>query len=318
MIHRRRFLLANFFAPLTAIAMLGLGCALPAAAQTGATSKQTTALAQAPSEKDVADTQEQFLKLLRLSPVLTTVIARDPSLLADQTYVTRNNPELAQFMVSHPDIAKNPEFYLFNHLNNDGGRRRDQALERAVWPDLVPPDREPSAVAVGAHELIPIIVVPAFLFAVVWIIRLFVEGHRWSRALRQQSEIHSRLIDKFSSSQELAAYMETDAGKQFLAASPMALGPGPMQHMPNAVARVLTPLQVGTVMVLLGIGLLLLPRQGTGIATMVLGILALMPGIGFILSAGATWILAGRLGLLPEKAGASDAAANSPSSHERP
>jgi hypothetical protein len=71
-------------------------------------------------------------------------------------------------------------------------------------------------------------------------------------------------------------------------------------------------------MVVLGIGLLLLPRQGTEMATVVLGILALMPGIGFILSAGATWILAKRLGLLPEKAGASDAATNSPISHERP
>lgn len=311
--HRRRFLLTNVFVPLTAFAMLGLGCALPAAAQTGATSKQATALAQAPSENDVADTQEQFLKLLRLSPVLTTVVARDPSLLADQQYIARNNPELAQFMVSHPDIAKNPEFYLFNHLNNDGGRHRDQALERAVWPDLVPPDREPSRSEEGIHELIPIVVVPAFLFAFVWIIRLFVEGYRSNRALKQQNEVHSRLIDKFSSSQELAAYMETEAGKQFLSASPIALGPGPMQHMPNAVARVLTPLQVGIVMVLLGIGLLLLPRQGMGMATTVLGILALMPGIGFILSAGATWILAKRLGLLPEKA-----AASSLSSHERP
>ncbi len=316
--HHRRFWLTNVFVPLTAFAMLGLGCALPAAAQTGAPSRQITALAQAPSEKDVADTQEQFLKLLRLSPVLTTVVAHDPSLLADQQYVARNNPELAQFMASHPDIAKNPEFYLFNHLSNDGGRHRDQALERAVWPDLVPAVREQSPVAVGAHDLIPIIVVPAFLFALVWIIRLFVEGYRSSRALKQQNEVHSRLIDKFSSSQELAAYMETEAGKQFLSASPIALGPGPMQRMPNAVARVLTPLQVGIVMVLLGIGLLLLPRQGMGMATAVLGILALMPGIGFILSAGATWILAKRLGLLPEKAGASDATANSLSSHERP
>jgi hypothetical protein len=316
--HLRRFLLTNIFVPLTAFAMLGLGCALPSAAQAGATSKQTTALAQAPSENDVADTQEQFLKLLRLSPVLTTVVAHDPSLLADQAYVTRNNPELAQFMASHPDIAKNPEFYLFSHLNSEGGRHRDQALERAVWPDLVPADREPSRSEESVHQLIPIIVVPAFLFALVWIIRLFVEGYRSSRALKQQNEVHSRLIDKFSSSQELAAYMETEAGKQFLSASPVALGPSQMQHMPNAVARVLTPLQVGIVMVLLGIGLLLMPRQGTEMATVVLGILALMPGIGFILSAGATWILAKRLGLLPEKAGASDAATNSPISHERP
>ncbi|MGB7741813.1 MAG: hypothetical protein WBL41_03570, partial [Terracidiphilus sp.] len=74
----------------------------------------TPAVTQAPSESDVADTQAQLLKLLRLSPVLTTVVARDPSLLADQAYVERSNPELAQFLAAHPDVAKNPEFYLFN------------------------------------------------------------------------------------------------------------------------------------------------------------------------------------------------------------
>jgi hypothetical protein len=33
---------------------------------------------------------------------------------------------------------------------------------------------------------------------------------------------------------------------------------------------------------------------------LVFGTLALMPGIGFIISAGVTWVLAGRLGLMPE------------------
>jgi hypothetical protein len=111
------------------------------------------------------------------------------------------------------------------------------------------------------------------------------------------------LIDKFSTNQELAAYMDTEAGKRFLEMSPIAPGPLTAQHMPNAVARVLTPLQVGLVMTLLGVGLLLLRNAGPDMATpmAVLGTLALMPGIGFILSAGVTWILAQRLGLMPDK-----------------
>jgi hypothetical protein len=36
------------------------------------------------------------------------------------------------------------------------------------------------------------------------------------------------------------------------------------------------------------------------IPMLVLGTLFLMPGIGFILSAGITWMLAGRLGLMPD------------------
>jgi len=53
--------------------------------------------------------------------------------------------------------------------------------------------------------------------------------------------------------------------------------------------------------VLLGIGFLLLRHAGPDyeIPMLVLGVVILMPGIGFILSAGITWILAGRLGLMP-------------------
>jgi hypothetical protein len=67
------------------------------------------------------------------------------------------------------------------------------------------------------------------------------------------------------------------------------------------VARVLTPVQIGIVMVLLGIGFLLLRHAEPDMNTpmLVLGTLILMPGIGFIISAGITWLLASRLGLMP-------------------
>jgi hypothetical protein len=76
--------------------------------------------------------------------------------------------------------------------------------------------------------------------------------------------------------------------------------------MPNAVARVLNPLQIGIVMALLGAGLLALRHAGpdTYEPMLVLGMIVLMPGIGFILSAGVTWVLARRLGMLPESSAA--------------
>jgi hypothetical protein len=279
-----------------------LALALPIAAQTSPAPYKQPSPASAPTEKEVADTQVQLLQLLRLSPVLTSVVARDPSLLADQQYVARNNPELAQFLSSHPDVARNPEFYLFSHLNQGGGGR-DQALERAVWPELVPVPYEHSSTAAVMDKIVPMIVIPAFFVALIWIIRIFVESRRWNRTFKQQSEIHARLIDKLGTSQDLVAYMETEAGKRFLTASPIALGSESGQRMPNTVARVLTPLQVGIVMTLLGIGLFFLRHAGPDMETpmAVLGTLALMPGIGFILSAAATWVLAHRLGIMPEK-----------------
>jgi hypothetical protein len=298
-----------------AISALALASAPLAVAQTHAPAAPT---AQVPSEKDVADAQEQFLHLLRLSPTMTAAVAADPSLLADQQYVARSNPELAQFMASHPDIARNPEFYLFSNLNLKGGRR-DQALKRAVWPETAgqnDPGKtymdyrySPAGVAENiTEETLVAIGFLSFLGALIWLIRTFVESRRWNRTFKQQSDLHSRLIDKFGTSQELVAYMETEVGKRFLMNSPMASGLEFGQRMPNTVSRVLTSLSAGIVLALLGIGFLLLRNAGpdTSEPMLIVGTLLLMPGIGFILSAGVTWFLAQRLGLMPEK----DAAQN--------
>ena len=282
-----------------AISALALAAAPLAVAQTHA---PTTPVVQAPSEKDVADTQEQMLHLLRLSPTMTAAVAADPSLLADEPYVARSNPELAQFMASHPDIARNPEFYLFSKLDPSNGRR-DKALQRVVWPDLTPVEHEQSQASSVMHDMVPIILFPVFFLAFVWVIRIFVDSRRWNRTFKQQSEIHGRLIEKLGTSQDLAAYMETEAGKRFLTASPGALGPELGQRMPNTVSRVLTSLSTGIVLALVGVGFLLLRNAGpdTPEPMLITGTLLLMPGLGFILSAGVTWVLAQRLGLMPEK-----------------
>jgi hypothetical protein len=261
------------------------------------------AAAQTTTEDDFAATQEQLIKLLRLSPTLTSVVEHDPSLLANQDYVTRNNPELAQFLAAHPEVVRNPEFYLFTRNDSQGGRR-DQALERAVWPEL---GQESWHGRPASEEFIsdlpPVLAFACFLAALIWIIRQILENRRWGRIFKLQSEVHGKLIDKFGSNQELASYMETEAGKRFLEAAPIPVGFEPEQRVPNAVARVLTPLQIGIVLVLLGLGCFLLRFASSDLSTpmLVFGTLALMPGLGFIISAGVTWVLAGRLGLMPEQ-----------------
>jgi hypothetical protein len=263
--------------------------------------KSTSATAPIPTEKDLAATQIELIRLLRLSPTLTTVVARDPSLLANQEYVARNNPQLAQFLAAHPEVVRNPEFYLFTHVHTEDGGP-DQALERAVWPEL----RQSFHQRTGFDELVsdlpPIMGFTCLLGALIWLIRALLENRRWSRIFKLQSEVHAKLIDKFSSNQELAGYMETEAGRRFLEAAPIPVGFEPEQRVPNAVARVLTPLQIGIVLILLGAGFFLLRNihPDAHQPMLILGTITLMPGLGFIISAGVTWFLAGRLGLLPE------------------
>jgi hypothetical protein len=286
---------------------LVLGASL-AAAQTrpAAPVHVTTATTPVATDKDVASTQEELLRLLRLSPTLTTVVARDPSLLSDQEYVRRNNPQLAQFLENHPEVPLNPAFYLFTHLNVDG--HPDQALEREVWPNL-PETREGRRLSeelVG--DVAPTMVFIGVVGAILWLTHVFVENRRWGRIFKLQTDVHGRLIERFSSSQELLDYMGTDAGKRFLEAAPIPVDFGPQQRVPNVVARVLIPLQIGIVLALLGAGFFMLRHLEADmrIPMMVLGTVFLMPGIGFILSAGITWILAGRLGLIPDSSAASN------------
>ena len=283
------------------LVVVGILATLAATAQSKPVAAAKPAQAAiAPSNQEISTTQEEFLKTLRASPTLTTVLAHDPSLLSDEAYVTRNNPELARFLTLHPEVAQNPDFYLFSHLE---GGRRDQALARAVWPDMVPPQHERSELSHVVENLVPMVVGIAFFGAIVWLTKIFVENRRWNHIFKLQSEVHSRLIEKFGSSQELAAYMSTEAGRKFLEATPITMGSETVSRVPNALARVLTPLQAGIVLAMLGAGMLLVRHASTDteVPMQVLGTLVLMPGIGFILSAGMTWILAGRLGLMPDQ-----------------
>ncbi len=260
----------------------------------------------APNDKDVAATQSELIKLLRLSPTLTTVVSHDPSLLSNQDYVAHNNPQLAAFLSTHPEVARNPEFYLFDHLNHEDGSP-DEALERAVWPDVYRAQMRPSPLAGIVSDIIPLIAFALALTALLWLTRVLLENRRWNRIFKLQSEVHGRLIDRFGSTQELSAYMETESGRKFLEAAPIPVNIEAGQRVPNAVARVLTPLQIGVVLVLLGMGLLSLRHAGPDmdVPMLVFGTVMLMPGIGFIISAGLTWLLAARLGLMPQEPAAS-------------
>jgi hypothetical protein len=266
----------------------------PRAAQAPATSTTPQM-----SERDVAALQDQLLQMLRVSPTLAEVVARDPSLLSNADYVNRNNPELGRFLQAHPEIAHNPDFYLFNNLHSEH-EQPSQTLERKLWPQAS--EQDSSGVD---RELIsdgiPFLVFLCLLAALLWLTHVLLENRRWSRIFKLQTDVHGRLIEKFGTSQEVLTYMSTDAGKRFLEATPIAVGFEHQQPVPSPVARVLTPLQIGVVMTLLGAGLLSLRHSipTGGAAFLVIGMVVLMPGVGFIVSAGITWMLAKHLGLMP-------------------
>ena len=272
-----------------------------AAQSTRPSTSPVKASAPQTSEKDFTALQDQLLKLVRVSPTLAEVVARDPSLLSNTEYVNRSNPELARFLQEHPEIAQNPDFYLFNNLHASNEPPSD-TLERKLWPQLSDSKSSPIEMEIVTSG-IPFLVFVCILGALLWLTHVFLENRRWGRIFQLQTDVHSKLIERFGTSEEVLTYMGTEAGKRFLEATPIAVGFERKQPVPSPVARVLTPLQIGIVMTLLGLGLIVLRHTISEAATplLIFGTIVLMPGLGFIISAGITWILARRLGLMPEQ-----------------
>jgi hypothetical protein len=282
-----QFLLASMFL-FTAIGAAQTPHSTPAAAPNPAL-----------SQKDVAELQDQLLDHLRVSPTLAEVVAHDPSLLSNAEYVNRSNPELGRFLQEHPEIAQSPDYYLFNNLHGQN-EQPAQTLERKLWPQT-----SRSEDSVVARDLIegglPLLAFIAFLGVVLWLTQVLLENRRWNRVFKLQSDVHGKLIERFGTSQEVLTYMNTDAGKRFLEATPIAVGMDRHAPVPSPVARVLTPMQIGLVLSLLGTGLIFLRHSipGGDAPLLLVGTVVLMPGLGFIISAGITWVLARHLGLMP-------------------
>jgi hypothetical protein len=257
------------------------------------------ASAAPPSDEDLISTREQVVALLRMSPTLTQVVETDPAILSDQDYVTRTNPQLALYLTQHPEVVRNPDFYLFSNIPNERGRRSESLHHRDGNNNEPPTDAEVRRDVL--RDLMPTLAFFGFLGALVWLIRLLLESRRWTRVFRLQSEVHAKLIDRFASNQELLHYMETEPGKRFLEAAPIPVAVDHGQPMPGGIARVLGPLQIGIVLTLLGIGLLILQRTLPDIADglQIFGMVTLMPGLGFIISALIAWRISMRLGIMP-------------------
>lgn len=283
--------------------MLGLvGCRPQAIlAQKAAVVAPTQPDAAPLSQEELGNTQEKLMKFLEVSPTLADVVSADPSLLANQEYISRTNPELAQFLSTHPEIARNPSFWLFSELKSPNQRgyrvlEQKQGFERRYEDHRYRSERL-------LDQVMPVIAMIVFCVAFIWLLRLILENRRWKRVFTLQNEVHTKLIERFGSNQELLGYMESEAGRRFLEATPIAID-SDQQRLPNLVSRVVSTLQFGTVLTLLGIGCLGLRNsvEDARSAMLVLGMLGLMPGIGLILSAGFTWVLGKRLGLIDKPA----------------
>src|SRR5207253_3481567 len=87
----------------------------------------------------------------------------------------------------------------------------------------------------------------------IWMIKTLIEQRRWNRLSAIQTEVHSKLMDRFTSNDELLAYLQTPAGKKILESAPIPLQAAG-RPMSAPVGRIFWSLQAGLVLVAAGIG----------------------------------------------------------------
>ena len=103
---------------------------------------------------------------------------------------------------------RNPDYFLerinspnYNY-NDPGHRKREDML----------------AVLAGFAAFLVFLVVTSVL---IWVIRMIVAHRRWNRLSKVQYEVHNKLLDRFTSNEDLLAYVQTPAGKRFLESAPI-------------------------------------------------------------------------------------------------
>lgn len=245
---------------------------------------QPQALAAVQIEPDANQTREQLNELLNRHPTgLRRILALDPTLLSNQAYL-EPYPGLAAFLAAHPDIARNPSFFLGSGADfprNQGDRVLD--LSANILGGM--------AAFLGFGIAIGL---------VTWLIRTFVDYRRWSRLSKVQADVHTKLMDRFSANEELLAYIKSPAGAKFLESSPIKLDPGP-RTLGAPLGRILWSLQGGVVLMCLGGGLWIVSgRVGAEAAQAMqaFGVLALALGTGFVVSAIISYGVSRKLGLI--------------------
>jgi len=150
-------------------------------------------------------------------------------------------------------------------------------------------------------DFIPFLVFLGVTGAILWILRQIFETRRWNKMVKVQTETHAKLLDRFSSSQEMLAYMQSDAGKKFLEAPIFEGQRRQVSTLP--FGRILWSVQVGVVAIFVGAGFLFLRGKVTPDADMgfqIFGTLLLTLGLGFLVSGGVSYVLAKYFGLLEQ------------------
>jgi hypothetical protein len=247
-------------------------------------------------ETDAREVRDEFERLLmRYPPEVGRILKMDPTMLTNQQYLAQY-PGIQQFIAAHPEIARNPSFYLeFVRISYDYTRPVDpQSRAIDMWRNLI-----------ESASIFVVMVFVASMFA--WLVKTVVTHRRWLRTSKIQTEVHNKLLERFSGTNELLTYVQSSPGRQFLEAAPIVTEGVADRPVSAPLNRILWSVQAGIVLVVGGLGFQfvsgrIMPEIAEGLWT--LGVLGTAFGLGFILAGAFSFVMSRRLGLLERPASA--------------
>jgi hypothetical protein len=243
--------------------------------------------------------RDQLRQVLdRVPPSVRDVLRLEPSLMTNPDYLAPY-PELGGYIARHPEIARNPAFYVGTPHQDDWNRDPARAALN-MWQDAM-------------QGLFILTLFGVVVGVLTWLIRTLIDYRRWLRLSRVQNETHSKLLDRLTSNEDLLAYMQTAAGRRFLELAPISLDAA-SRPLGAPLNRILWSVQAGVVLALAGVGFLVISSRTVPEVSgpvMAVAILAIALGAGFVISAVVAWILSKRLGLLEPRGHAVESAIDS-------
>lgn len=243
-----------------------------------ATAPQSAPAAQAPPEESSGERTNHALHELRqtlwrdvLGQYPASVgrsIQLSPRLISQDDFLARY-PVLEAFLKEHPEVRMNQGFFFPALPGRE--RSRGTGIGETLIATLVPLGFFLSMVVIG------------------WLLFL-----RSRVAIQARQEMTTKLIDGLLAREDLVSHLDTPAGRRIIDSLTQRPEPAP-------ASRIIRSVRAGIVLVLAGISFIIMQGMfspGLSSQLVAFGILAGMVGLGLLVSAGASYILSKRLGLL--------------------
>jgi len=155
-----------------------------------------------------------------------------------------------------------------------------------------------------------VIILVSFMAGLYFIVAAGFSGRKAGALIRARADLQTKLLDRLGSGREMVEFCQTEGGKQFMQALSLSPLDGPTSSKGSLPDRILGSVQKGIILTLLGLGFLILAWKyhridPAGDICLVIGVVGLALGIGFLLSAGTSYRLSRSLGIFPNRGPAS-------------